>query len=264
MPSRRRNATWKPFHEGSQALNEECRSETTSSLGLLAPVRNIADIVDAFASVSFINGSYPAISSNDLLRAVEVISIYGTYTLDHFIVFRTASHNFPLNDHASGTFYCPEGSNYKVLVVSSKMGAVAFRHVCERSSVSSLDDIEANAAKVAGSLIRENVDGHSAFFKEAVASRFKLFTRARLGVRMDDVDCPTTPAHPMTTCYPTRTPSPFVKPNFKNIDDLLGAFATHAVHRKGGEEYSVEPFECPHPSLRQPLVFCHSLSSRVS
>ena len=135
----------------------------------------------------------------------------------------------------------------------------------ERSSVASLDDIESNAAKVAGSLIEENVDGHSAFFKETVASRFKLFTRARLGIWMEEVELNNAARENITTmCYPTRTQSPFVKPNFENIEDLLGAFATHAVHKIGGDEYSVEPFECPPPSLRQPLVFCHSLSSNVA
>jgi hypothetical protein len=233
-------------------------------MGLLAPIRHIADIVEAFASVNFINSSVQAVTTDDLLRAVEVVSgRRGPYT-EHFVVFRTASEAFPLSEIPPGAPFGVVGSNYRFTVIDKIIEGVNNRFVCERSSSASLDKIQASAACAAGVLINENVDGDSQVFQDAVSSRFLFFTRTKTGVKVDDPDnyppLPV-PSRPVST---EGTVTPFVRPKFEKLDDLLAAFATHAVRSKGGKPYIVGPTECPPAPLRQPLVFCHTIGRAMA
>ena len=256
MPRRRQ---WRPIPR-APTDKEKPGTDAVGTLGLVAPVRNVADIVDAFASVNFINSSVQATTTDDLLRAVEVVRVGRGPCAENCVVFRTASEAFPLKDTPHGSPFGVVGSNYRFFVIDAEMEQGAYRFTCDWASVSSLAKIQASAARVAGKLINESIDGDSQIFHDAVSSRVLFFTRIKTGVMVEEPEhYPPLPAM-LRPALSGVAVTPFERPQFNTLDDLLASFATHAVRSKGGEAYTVGPTECPPPLLRQPLVFCPTLA----
>ena len=236
-------------------------------MGLMAPVASIADIVDAFAIVDFLKHSCHAVSAYDLLRPVAVHTTQDRFDgrICHWVLFTTESNSFPV-DKESGTLFSIHGSPYAFSVVEGEPPNVTYSYKLPSSNAASIDDIHIAAARAAATLVAERLDTKEAIssFVDAVSSRFKYFTRVRLGVTLED-SAPT--RAPVRTKPPSpgqnKKVKPFERPNFEKLDDLLWAFATHTVGENADTQIPVsgdwDAFS-PGPKTLQPLVFCHTLA----
>lgn len=234
-------------------------------MGLMAPVRSIADIVDAFAIIDFLKHSCHAVSAFDLLRPVAV---YTTQEFDgrvcHWVLFTTESNSFPV-DKASGTLFSIHGSPYAFFVVEGEPPNVTYSYKLPSSNAASIDDIHIAAARAAAALVADRLDTKEAIgsFVDAVSSRFKYFTRVRLGVTLED---PAPTRAPVCTKPPlpgqNKQVKPFERPNFEKLDDLLWAFGTHTLREDADKQIPVSGDWGAYsagPTTLQPLVFCHTL-----
>ena len=239
-------------------------------MGLMAPVGSIADIVDAFAIVDFLKHSCHVVSSYDLLRPVEVVTTQDKLNgrVCHSVLFTTESNSFPV-DKTSGTLFSIHGSPYAFSVVYGDPPDVTYSYKLPSGNVASIDDIHIAAARAAATLVDERLDSKEAIssFVDAVSSRFKYFTRVRLGVTLEDPASTRVPPRPKPLSPEERKHlKPFKKPQFQRLDDLLWAFATHTVGENSDKQIPVTGDSdaiLPGPKSLQPLVFCHTLG-RVS
>lgn len=213
-------------------------------MGLMAPVASMSDIVDAFAIVDFLKHSCHVVSAYDLLRPVEVLTTRDKFTgkTSHWVLFTTESDAFPV-DQADGSLFSIQGSPYALSVVKGDPSNVTSSHKLPSCSDTSIDEIHIAAARSVATLVGELLESKQDIrsFVDAVSSRFKYFTRVRLGVTMEDSMCPHIPAHSKPPPDDREHIEPFVKPEFQKLDDLLWAFA-------GGSR-----------NMLQPLVLCHTV-----
>lgn len=235
-------------------------------MGLMAPVGSISDIVDAFAIVDFLKHSCHVVSAYDILRPVEVVTTQDKFNgrVSNWILFTTESNSFPV-DKTSGTLFSIHGSPFAFSVVEGDPPNVTHSYKLPNCNASSIDDIHIAAARVAATLVDEFLDSKEATssFVDAVSSRFKYFTRVRLGVTLEDATSARVPARPKPLSQDERKHlKPFKKPQFKHLDDLLWAFATHTVGGNADTQIPVTgdlDAAVPGPKFLQPLVFCHTL-----
>ncbi len=246
MPKPRRS--WRNVYLAPTPMKDSCQ-------GLLATVRSVSDLVEAFASVQFINGSINMKSRNDLLRPVDIYAAREKpgEPPAAMILFKTASESFPVPGlHVGGRVAAP-GTMYTFDYVNSSPSEAPFcavkRFSCARRYSAGLDDLQDSAVMSAAFVIGEQIDGSCIMFRDAVMSRYKYFARSRLAIRPANeaarapgIMPPLPPDAPspveVTRRASPRSVEPFVKPVFSKVDELLPAFACD-----------------------ERLVFCHEIST---
>jgi hypothetical protein len=137
-------------------------------------------------------------------------------------------------------------------------------------SNASIEESLHEAIRIVGSMIHESPDPASLFFKDAVASRLRLFNKSQLS------QCPTPlndtfssdgtsgSESESTATSPVARPTgsmAFERPSFENVEELFYSFATHITDPATGKSRALDPVRTTHfRDQAHPLIFCYKMS----
>ena len=262
---------------------------------VLAPVLTMADLIDVCATVAFVNNDSSAHKANTklgALRATAVMArrVYGHRRSQVVVVFRTLSGALPSTLQTSSKRYMAPGSSYELVASESEPEDASNRR---RVSTMSIEESICEAIHIAGSMIHESPDPASLFFKDAVASRLRLFHKSRLSrcpTPLDDLSSrnssdlsssesdsddsgasPVVPATEVAEGAPSPPPkaklpkyvesiAAFQRPVFESVEELFYSFATHTTDPDTGKSRLMDPLRTTHfRDQAQALIFCYKL-----
>jgi len=260
--------------EGNDMAFECNKKFKPGRIGLLAPVRSISDIVEAFACARMIN----QLTSQNLLHrthhdVLRPTSVLVYYTLPdgapaYGIVFRNGTNVFPVDDVVPYSGHTVDGS-YLTFGVIEADPHYRRRFSCDPTGEASLADIQANAVASASIMLNDQIDGRSIAFQDAVDSRFRHMRKT--WAASPPSPPPKASKLELSKHMPRPPPGdtepfkPFVKPQSLRLNDLLNAFSTVVVEETRGRVLPLHPM-CEHPSdpRRYPLLWAHGCGLRAS
>ena len=154
---------------------------------VVAPVSTVADLIDMCATVAFVNKDSSAHKANTKLGALRATAVMTRRVNGHWrsqtvVIFRTLSGALPSMLHTSSGKYTSPGSYYQIYKSDSEPEDAANKRVVANASI---EESLHEAIRMVGSMIHESPDPASLFFKDAVASRLRLFNKSHLS------QCPT-------------------------------------------------------------------------
>jgi len=248
----------------------------------LAPVTSVADLIDMCATVAFVNKDSSAHKANTKLGALRATAVMtcrvnGRWRSQTVVVFRTLSGALPSVLQTSGKYTAP-GSCYDLYKSDSEPENASIKREVSNAFV---EESLHEAIRVVGSILHESPDPVSLFFKDAVASRLRLFNKSQLskcstplnemsssentsGTESDFTETSPVARHTGVAggaSRPLQAPFAFERPSFENVEELFYSFATHITDPTTGMGLALNPLlSTKHVrDQAQPLVFCYKI-----
>jgi hypothetical protein len=147
----------------------------------------VADLIDMCATVAFVNKDSSAHKANTKLGALRATAVMTRRVNGHWrsqavVIFRTLSGALPSTLQTPSGKYTAPGSYFELHKSDSEPEDAANKRVVSNASI---EESLHEAIRIVGSMIHESPDPASLFFKDAVASRLRLFNKSQLS------QCPT-------------------------------------------------------------------------
>ena len=256
-------------HRHTHSFTDQPTPVNANGKCVVAPLSTISDLIDMCATVAFVNNVSSAHSANmklHALRATSVITLNGHWRSRIAVVFHTLSGTLPHTILTNSGKYAAPGSSYEIFQSDNESEKYKnSRSVPDASIEVSLH----HAIRIVGSMIHESPDPVSIYFKDAVASRLRLFHKTELsrcpsldsedsgsGAESDGLEESHTSVHtrvisgtlettPTTTTMNTLA---FERPTFENAEDLFYSFAASTTD-PNTFQHKAQPliFYCKHP-----------------
>lgn len=177
---RGRRETWRAYRFTFEPTPEDSKGQC-----VVAPVATVADLIDMCATVAFVNKDSSAHQANTklgALRATAVMTrrVHGHWRSQAVVILRTLSGALPSTLQTLSGKYTAPGSSFELYKSESEPEDATNKRVVSNACIEkSLHE----AIRIVGSMIHESPDPASLFFKDAVASRLRLFNKSQLSQR---------------------------------------------------------------------------------
>lgn len=242
--ARGRRGTWRAYR-----FADEPAPGGVVGACVVAPVDTVADLIDMCATVAFVNNDSSAHKANTKLGALRATAVMTRKVSGHWrsqtiVVFRTLSGSLPRTLETSSGRYMAPGSYYEICKSDWEP-----EEICNRRTVSnaSIEESLNEAIRIVGSMIHESTDPASLFFKDAVASRLRLFHKCHLS------QCPTPfdvfSSDSSGSEFDSTEPSPTVRPGGAFVAAPLRRVIESIQSEPWIPPLPPEPPEAPRPTL---------------
>ena len=233
-----------PAPSGKKAPAEPDRAP----VGFFAKIVCIGDVVEVFATVDFLHAVGVKKEKADVLNVIAVVEleINGGSRVRGMVV-ANSRRALPSDMRDDKQFSSCEFSAPGSPCVLHAVDLCSLR-IVRRVDVHCIQDAIRCAADAVG--VRIAYPQEMASFADTVNSRVLMLTR-------EDALAKHKAAQPVASKHAVQ---PFIKPDFKSVEDLLYSFATHALDQDR-KEYALPATgdeTVPRSALRS-LVFCHPL-----
>ena len=174
---RGRRGTWRAYR-----FTDEPTPEGAKGQCVVAPVATVADLIDMCATVAFVNKDSSAHKANTKLGALRATAVMTRRVNGHWrsqavVIFRTLSGALPGTLQTPSGKYTAPGSYYELHKSNSEPEDASNKRMVSNASI---EESLHEAIRIVGSMIHESPDPASLSFKDAVASRLRLFNKSQL------------------------------------------------------------------------------------